>query len=145
MNNLAYFLLYWVWQFPQMALGAVLAKVLGASKRGIITKDGRKIIYRYFERNNRFSKIISGVSLAAFILLPDGNDDDETVLHEHGHSIQSLYLGWLYLPVIGLPSLFNNLRGRVVYKDWTRVQIELDYYSRYPEKEADKLGGVQRG
>lgn len=30
---------------------------------------------------------------------------DSTIKHEYGHTIQSKYLGWLYLIIIGLPSI----------------------------------------
>ena len=145
MNKIVRFFVYWVWQFPQMALGAILVKILGASKQGIITKDGRIIIYWYFERNNWFSKFISGVSLAVFILLSD-NNDNETVEHEHGHSMQSLYLGWLYLPVIGIYSaVFCNLWDRLFHKDWNGYDRRYWYYkTRWSEKWADELGGVDR-
>ena len=146
MNKVTFFLLYWVWQFPQMALGAFLVKILDASKREIITKDGREIAYWHFERNNLFSKFISGVSLAAFILLSDNNDSDETIEHEHGHSIQSLYLGWLYLPVIGIYSaVFCNLWDRLFHKAWNDYDRHYWYYkTRLSEKWADKLGKVDR-
>ena len=41
------------------------------------------------------------------------NDGEEvyltTVSHEHGHQKQSMYLGWLYLLIIGLPSALRNI------------------------------------
>jgi len=56
--------------------------------------------------------------------------------------LQSKKWSWLYLFVIGLPSLCNNLRGRKIYESMTYEEVQKDYYNRYPEKEADKLGGV---
>jgi hypothetical protein len=92
----------------------------------------------------------SGASLGNFILLDELYKQyypekspyrymlENTAKHEHGHQIQSLYFGFLYLLIIGLPSVLNNIRSRIANKDskW--------YYSRYPEKWADKLGGVER-
>jgi len=52
-----------------------------------------------------------------------------------GHQKQSLYLGWLYLIIIGLPSVTGNLLNRV---------IDFDYYKQPWEAWADKLGGVKR-
>lgn len=62
--------------------------------------------------------------------------------HELGHTRQSRLLGWLYLPVVGLPSIsragyalvYRELTGR----QWTR------YYEGFPENWADRLGGVER-
>jgi hypothetical protein len=68
--------------------------------------------------------------------------DDSNRWHELGHTKQSRLLGWLYLPLVGVPSIsraafalvYRELTGRV----WTR------YYEGYPEKWADRLGGVVR-
>jgi hypothetical protein len=63
---------------------------------------------------------------------------DETIDHEYGHYLQGMMFGWLYLIVIGIPSLMNNLIARV------NKPFSNDYYNKYPEKWADKLGGVNR-
>lgn len=55
---------------------------------------------------------------------------------------QSRMLGWLYLPVVGLPSIsraaYALLYREVTGRQWT------GYYDGYPENWADRLGGVQR-
>jgi len=88
-----------------------------------------------------FWKWISGGSYGKYIALRDYHDN-VTLAHERGHGIGSKKLGWLYIPVEGLPSVYNNLRGRIVYKKMTEKEAEWDYYNRYPEKQADKKGGV---
>lgn len=59
------------------------------------------------------------------------------LVHEYGHTIQSLMYGPLYLIAVGLPSiLWANLpplRRR-------RKEKSISYYSVYPEKQANKLG-----
>lgn len=60
-----------------------------------------------------------------------------TKKHEYGHSKQSLYLGPLYLIVVGLPSI----TWAELYKNFKR---EISYYDVYPENWADKLGEVNR-
>ena len=55
--------------------------------------------------------------------------------HEWGHTRQSLYLGWFYLPVIGIPSL---IWAAIWKKDYG------PYYNFWTEKWADRLGGVER-
>ncbi len=58
--------------------------------------------------------------------------------HEYGHTIQSLLLGPLYLPVIGVPSwLWCN----VPYFRKLRKRKNISYHSFYTEKWADYLGG----
>ena len=59
---------------------------------------------------------------------------DYVLKHEHGHQIQSLYFGPLYLIFVGIPSIL-----RVVYKNVFKKSYEW-YHSGYPEKWADELG-----
>lgn len=50
---------------------------------------------------------IGGVSLGLFIFVSDRKENgfsDKASVHEFGHTIQSLILGPLYLPLVGLPS-----------------------------------------
>lgn len=64
------------------------------------------------------------------------DSDQEILNHETGHSVQSLFLGPLYLLVVALPSVFLFWWRRLGNKshEW--------YYSHYPENWANKLGGV---
>ena len=80
------------------------------------------------------------VSLGEYIFLCPNHWRDETILkHEQGHGRQSLYLGWLYLIVIGLPSIiWAGCFG------WYRKKYNVSYYSFYTERWADMLGGVNR-
>jgi len=60
-------------------------------------------------------------------------------LHEYGHCIQSLILGPLYLPVVAIPSaLWCNLPACKSY----RAKNNVDYYSFYTEKWADRLAYI---
>ena len=61
----------------------------------------------------------------------------DTLVHEYGHCIQSLFLGPLFIPVIAIPSVswaffpfFQKLRRRK----------RLSYYWLYCEKWANKIG-----
>lgn len=71
-----------------------------------------------------------GISLGKYIIVNQWFKEID-IKHEYGHSIQSRYLGWLYLIVIGLPSLL-----------WAMFYRGKNYYSFFTEKWADKLGGV---
>jgi hypothetical protein len=47
----------------------------------------------------------------------------KVIRHEYGHAMQSVRLGWLYLPVIGLPSLLvtgisSSLAERCYFEKW---------------------------
>lgn len=123
-------IILFIWQLPQNLLGFIL------SRGGVQFKNQEHTIYfkkRFFN---------SGVSLGQYIILDEvfkyANDLQNAIDHEIGHSKQSLYLGWLYLLVIGLPSLFRNIYSRIFKKN------EAWYYSDFPENWADKLGNVNR-
>lgn len=129
--------LLWVWQFPQH----IVALVILALNRGgeVRTKVG--ITYYHVVRGT----FGCGVSLGNYILLTDGHESETTVRHEMGHQLQSLYFGPLYLICIGFVSaVFNNLWDRLFHKKWSVAERNEWYYSRYPEKWADRLGGVER-
>jgi hypothetical protein len=119
------FLLY-LWQLPQNLLGLLVI---------FFTCSGKRSDYWYCEGSS------FGVSLGNYIIFRRKKENRITMQefkHECGHQKQSLYLGWLYLLVIGLPSVLGNLYARKYHKSdkW--------YYSRFPENWADKLGKVQR-
>ena len=80
-----------------------------------------------------------GVSLGEFVFLANESTLDTRMLsHEIGHRKQSRILGWLYLPVIGLPSVI----WAVCFKRY-RIRNNVGYYSFYTESWADRLGGVR--
>ena len=115
------FVLY-IHQLPQNLLGLLVILCTNAFK----SKDGS-----YWVGVGNF-----GVSLGNYIIF--GNSYrilQRDIKHEQGHQKQSLYLGWLYLLVIGIPSGIGNLLNRV---------IKFDYYKQPWEHWADKLGGVKR-
>lgn len=85
-----------------------------------------------------------GISLGMFIFIPPKArfynaekyhfDDDEIrgrlLVHEYGHTYQSLLLGPLYFPVVGIPSAV-----------WGMVKKpDRSYFSFYAEKWANHLG-----
>lgn len=127
MNNLKRFLLF-IWQLPQNLLGLILILFYGNCKK-------------YFELNDRrfyyTNKMPSGISLGNYIIL-NLKISNNSLAHEYGHSIQSRYLGPLYLLIIGLPSLLGNIYAQITHKSlkW--------YYNQPWEKWADKLGRVDR-
>ena len=86
-----------------------------------------------------------GISLGKYIFIDSDREVTlNSIRHERGHQKQSLYLGWLYLIVIGLPSLIRNIMNRTVHKKWSAERKYKWYYGHYPERWADKLGNVSR-
>jgi hypothetical protein len=126
--------LLYIWQLPQHLLALIL----------IIT--WKPFVSEEYQHCTvfRIKKKGMGVSLGKYIFL-DEHYSKTAIKHEYGHSIQSRYFGWIYLLAIGIPSaVFNNLWDRLVHKNWSPNNRLKWYYRRYPEKWADKLGGVIR-
>lgn len=127
-----------IWQLPQHIITYVIMLVNHKSIKPMVSKDG----IRYYLVDHLFN---CGVSLGNYIFLDiDGNHDNITVNHEHGHQIQSLIFGPLYVIFIGLPSVTGNIIDRIKYK-YFRKYYDPDFYYKQPwEAWADKLGGVVR-
>lgn len=118
-------ILLWIWCFPQNLVGLIVKKVTKAECRG----------------DHYWFKLECGsVSLGEYIFLcPDHYGRKQVLRHEKGHRTQSRMLGWLYLPLIALPSAI-----------WAGCFVEYrkrknrSYYWFYTEKWADKLAGITR-
>lgn len=128
MWKLLFNLLAYIWQLPQNIVGLVVR---------MFYKEGNTLIYK--DRTIRVCKTFpGGISLGNNVIIKRFPYDTRTwnvVKHEWGHTRQSLYLGPVYLLVIGLPSLI-----------WAAVYNgpEEGYYKFYTERWADELGGVKR-
>lgn len=121
--------LLWLWQLPQNIIGWLLSR--SATRLGVL---GFIVYYQNW-------KWLSGVSLGNYIILPKtcyGPKCSATIKHEHGHQLQSRYLGPLYLIVIGLPSALGNLLARIL-PFYRKI-----YYKQPWERWADRLGHVTR-
>lgn len=129
----------WIWQLPQNLVGWIYSKF--GNKDMILDLNTGKCITIFYAPCFK-----AGATLGQYIILdPVWQNASRTyfmntVKHEYGHSIQSKYLGWFYLLVVGLPSVFRNILNRINNKKFNHKW----YYSGYPEKWADKLGGVIR-
>jgi hypothetical protein len=83
-----------------------------------------------------------GVCLGEYIFV-SVQAGERLLRHEYGHTRQSRRLGWLYLVVVGLPSVSMAAYSRVAAR-LGRPGPARRYYDRFPENWADRLGGVQR-
>lgn len=115
-----------IWELPQIILARLLTK---NDDIFIHNVDGVKI-YK--------TKRIDGLSLSDRIFLNvDCYEGTWLIKHEFGHVIQSRILGWLYIPIIVIPSYIwyqcsklNNL------PDWLATY---KYYQFYTEWWANQL------
>lgn len=129
--------LLWIWQLPQNLAGWIYSRF---GNKVLIT-DGNNVYTVYFTSCFR-----AGVTLGQYIILDSvwgktsKNYLIQTVKHEDGHTKQSKYLGIFYLILVGIPSVTRNILNRINSKKFNSKW----YYSGYPEKWADELGGVKR-
>lgn len=119
--------IYDIWEFPQNLIGYIVLNVTKAVP-GCIYNGAE--VYQWYRKD--------GISLGKYIFVPLTADEDY-IKHEYGHSVQSRYLGWFYLLIIGLPSIIWAGCGKAY-----RKKHNVSYYSFYTEAWADKLGGVKR-
>ena len=116
--------LLFLWQLPQNLVGLCTL---------LVNRKNRLRCEEYYLVKHLSDR---AVSLGNYILFDcDRVVTDKAVRHEKGHQKQSVYLGWLYLPVIGFPSAIGNILRRF---------IVFDYHSQPWEAWADRLGNVNR-
>lgn len=136
MKRFLYILLQCTWGAPQTIVGAVVY-----------------LIYRRCPHLNFHGAAATlwqhggSVSLGAFVFVAREQDgawrgecsksEMRVLIHEYGHTIQSLILGPLYLVVIGMPSL---LWAGLPFFERKRRTLGISYYWLYTEKWADRLG-----
>jgi hypothetical protein len=128
------------WELPQTALGAanlVLHAVAGNVSR-VARREGRVLVRLAGD---------GAVSLGHFVFyvehdgrwVPTGLENQA---HEWGHTRQSRRLGPLYVPLVGVPSVLRVAwaigHRTITGRRWAR------YYDGWPEKQADRLGRVDR-
>lgn len=140
MKRIAYFVWQCTWGFLQSALG-LLVFILHIRDRHYFYHGA--VITEWKDK--------SSVSLGMFIFVTnepyfyDKLKDEYTMeelsqrllVHEYGHTIQSLILGPLYLLVIGIPS---TLWGFLPSLNRKRKNEGLSYFSFFTEKWANYLG-----
>lgn len=114
-----------VWGLPQTLVGAAMAMVCRTSA----SRTFCSVIVREWGLG-------SGLSLGLFVFVPKGCSR-RLLVHEYGHSVQSMLLGPLYLPVVVLPSLV--WAGVPALARW-RERHGVSYYDMPTEHWASWLG-----
>lgn len=120
-----------LWELPQILLALIFYAILKKRITQIVEYKDSKV---YFIKS-----FPGGISLSFMIFLNDTYINDLRVIkHEYGHTIQSLWLGWFYLIIVGVPSI---IRASI----WNRYKLEeKKYYDGFPENWADLLGGANK-
>ena len=114
-----------VWGMPQTVVGATMFWLLRRTNRWTRFRSAYVMEWA----------LDAGLSMGLFIFLPRGSARS-LLVHEYGHTIQSLMLGPLYLLVVVLPSLaWAGLPRMQRFRDARQVS----YYRFYTERWANKL------
>ena len=138
MKKFIYILIQCIWGFPQTTLGFIVF---------LINIKNKHYIYHGAIVTERSAP--SSVSLGLFVFtttnpmkdkrtenkIPDEQLKNRLLVHEYGHTIQSLILGPLYLLLIGIPS---TLWGFLMAKK--RKEKQIPYGAFITEKWANSLG-----
>lgn len=98
-----FYLIQWTWGILQNLAGLVLLLLMGRQQR--LRYHGA--VATLFE-NTRLMSTRGAVSLGMFIFIPkvwSGEQRRSTLVHEYGHTVQSMILGPLYLIAVGIPSI----------------------------------------
>lgn len=125
--DILYYFIQFSWGVIQNIIGLLLFLILYIINPKRRIKMYKQNIVTFW--NNEY-----GLSLGIFIFV--GSDNKKLLMHEYGHSIQSLIFGPLYLIVVGIPSLLWAL----LFSKY-RKNKNISYGKFYTEKWANKLGG----
>ena len=122
------FLIQFTWGILQNILGLFLFVFLNLIRK-------RKVFFYHGALVMRWD-ILSSMGLGMFIFMGHNCQDERILVHEYGHTIQSIILGPLFLFVIGIPSFIWASRPMSHY----RRKKHLRYFEFYPERWASNLG-----
>ncbi len=133
-----------LWQLPQVCVGVILRFYYIYIKRSYVVGMRRCIkrldVVHVYHIDSKGSRRIKGLSLWPFIFIHVDIEEykktdvlHETLFHELGHALQSKYLGWFYLLVVGLPSVIvtsvsPNIARKLWFEKWANrlgSQIEI--------------------
>ena len=130
MKTLLFRIWQWTWGFPQTLVGFII--YLAHRNEPHRTYHGC-IVTRWKQSASL------GVGMFLFLSERSYNGDPQVQVHEFGHAVQSVILGPLFLPVMGIPSfLWCNLKCC----EKLRREKGVSYYSLYTESTANYLGSL---
>ena len=128
MKRTLYVIIQLTWGLSQTLLGLVL-----------YLKNLSRPHEKYLSCINTHWKSGGGISLGLFIFTPDAKTPnyEKIRVHEYGHTIQSLILGPLYLPFIGI---ISYTWANLPYFKRLRKEKRIPYTACFVEAWASRLG-----
>ena len=133
MNSLLLVLIM-IWGIPQNLFGLIMIVIYHTfgQVKGIDFDEKHGVWYV-----NLYDHFLCSFTLGQIVFLDEWANEVDTK-HEYGHTIQSIIFGPLYLLIVGIPSLINNIKSRIDKKFISK------YYNTWPENNADYFGNVKR-
>ena len=120
-----------IWMLPQ-TLTALLGLAIFRNGEWYYNEDAKVLVYKV-NKGHLFGTACFSSGPIIFVT-PECSEN--TIKHETGHSVQSLYFGFLFHILVSLPSITLFWYKRLTNKD------AKFYHSHWPENHADKLGHV---
>lgn len=131
--------IFTIWCFPQNLIGYIMYLFYKKCPQEVI--NNRIVVY--------WGKNKNGCSMGRYLFIPDDTNVEQDqvfstknfIVHEYGHSIQSLIFGPFWFLIFGFESMIwcalwqkiNNYRVK-------KCQTPLLYNTFYPEKNANYFG-----
>lgn len=133
LKKVGFYIVSFTWGIIPTIIGFMLALALWVS--------GHKSSMWNYVVCFRVGKNWGGLSLGPFVFTDD-RPTYHMLQHEHGHSIQNLMLGPLWVLIVGTPSMCRYLyREQILYRINKKAYSELPYYEDiFFERWATKLG-----
>ena len=132
-KTFVYYFLQFTWGIIQNIIGLLLWLLL-------LIKNPKRKISRFNEALVTSWNIKYSLGLGMFIFM--GVDNKQLLVHEYGHTIQSMILGPLFIPLVGIPSF---LWATLSINRKIRRNRNINYYNFYTEKWANSLGSKKTG
>lgn len=121
-----------IWQLPQIIIGLLMLAMFRNKTEYTNPYNGITV----WNINSGKTFGTACFSTGPIIITCDGVSE-KTLRHETGHSVQSIYFGWLFHVVISIPSICRFWYKKIFHKS------QVWYHLGYPEFWADQLGGVE--
>lgn len=131
-NHVIYTVLQLSWGIVQNFLGIILWTVLS-----VVNPKRKRGYYHGAVLTHWKFKFSMGLGMFIFYGHEGTEEASEVLVHEYGHTIQSIILGPLFMLVIGIPSCVWAFTP--VFGKW-RKEGKYKYTDFYPEYWANKLG-----
>lgn len=132
---IVYYVLQWTWGIVQNIAGLVL--FCANINKNHYRFNGAVVTEWHYRRGS------VGLGMFIFVSVPRNGADpaalEKVTRHEYGHTLQSIILGPLFFPVIGLPSLLWC--ALPCFKKY-RKRNGVSYYRFYTERWANRLAKI---